>query len=143
MLQQIPVEMSGGGRRIGARFITKGDIMADYAVLMFAPTDADGNEADIGTSDLYDRYAQGMVDRGEMFAAFQLESVDAATSIRGDVISDGPFLEAKEVIVGFYLIDAPDLDAALRIARINPITQYGGGVEVRPVGATMITPRTE
>jgi hypothetical protein len=60
----------------------------------------------------------------------------ASTSIRHTVdggvsISDGAFAETKEVIGGYYLIEVPDLDEALRIAAEVP-TPFGG-VEVRPV----------
>ncbi len=65
---------------------------------------------------------------------------DTATSIRGDVITDGPFLDAKEVVAGFFVIDAPDLDAALRIAGAAPAAQQGGGVEVRPVAGGYLRP---
>lgn len=63
----------------------------------------------------------------------------AATSLRrgadgGVSISDGAFAETKEVIGGYYLIDAADLDAALRIAAQVPAPF--GGVEVRPVWPT-------
>ncbi|WP_246212863.1 YciI family protein [Streptomyces abyssomicinicus] len=54
------------------------------------------------------------------------------------MVSDGPFVDAKEVIAGIAVIEAPDLDAALRIARANPATQQGGGVEVRPVEGGLI-----
>jgi hypothetical protein len=56
-----------------------------------------------------------------------------ATSVRADAITDGPFLDSKEVVAGFYVIEAADLDAALAIARTNPVVRDGGGVEVRPV----------
>ncbi len=46
------------------------------------------------------------------------------------VVTDGPFLETKEALGGYYLIDAPDLDAALAVARDVPAPF--GGVEVRP-----------
>ena len=62
-----------------------------------------------------------------------------ATSIRGDTITDGPFVDAKEVVAGFYVIEAPDLDAALAIARPNPAVREGGGVEVRPVHSSFVT----
>jgi hypothetical protein len=56
-----------------------------------------------------------------------------ATSIRENSITDGPYVEAKELVAGFYVIEAPDLDAALAIAGTNPAIREGGGVEVRPV----------
>ena len=48
------------------------------------------------------------------------------------VISDGPYAETKESLTGYYLIEAADLDAALRIAADIPAA-WGGAVEVRPV----------
>lgn len=74
-----------------------------------------------------------------MVAAFALGPEETATSLRGDAITDGPFIEGKEVIAGFYVVDAPDLDAAVEIARRNPILHQGGGVEVRPVASGYVT----
>ena len=47
--------------------------------------------------------------------------------------SDGPFIDAKEHVGGFYLIEADELDEALEIAARIPVVRYGGAVEVRPV----------
>lgn len=64
-----------------------------------------------------------------------LERISTATVVdrRGDgaspTVTDGPFAEAKEVLGGFYLIGAPDLDTALALAKVCP----SGVVEVRPV----------
>lgn len=62
-----------------------------------------------------------------------------ATTVRvtggkgGDVlVADGPFAEAKEVLAGFYLLDAPDLDAAVALAAQVPAA-WDGAVELRPV----------
>lgn len=62
-----------------------------------------------------------------------------ATTVRvtgargGDVVlSDGPYAETKEALTGFFLIEAADLDEALRIAAEIPAA-WGGAVEVRPV----------
>ena len=64
----------------------------------------------------------------------ELEAVATATSVRGLVTADGPFLETKEVLGGFYLVEAGDLDEALDLARLLPEVHSGhGGVEVRPV----------
>ena len=54
-----------------------------------------------------------------------------ATSIRGELITDGPFMESKEVLSGIFVIEARDLDHALELARMTPIVD--GGVEVRPL----------
>jgi hypothetical protein len=116
--------------------------MAQYAVLMYAPgTDVDEVPRP-EDRDPHDRYAEELRKSGDMLVAFALEPATMATSLRGDIVTDGPFIETKEVVVGFYVIDVPDLDAALEIARRNPILQQGGGVEVRPVegGAIEVRP---
>jgi YCII-related domain len=61
-----------------------------------------------------------------------------SNSISGDIITDGPFIDSKEVVAGFYVIEAEDLDAALAIARTNPVVHDGGGVEVRPVHSSYL-----
>jgi hypothetical protein len=61
-----------------------------------------------------------------------LQSTGTATSVRGgSEVTDGPFVETKEVLGGFYLIEAPDLDTALAVGKLCPARF--GGVEVRPV----------
>lgn len=65
-----------------------------------------------------------------------LKGIETATTLRkrgGKVETvDGPFAETREHLGGFYLIDAPDLDAALRYAAEIPAARYGS-VEIRPV----------
>jgi hypothetical protein len=68
---------------------------------------------------------------GEILGGGALQPTSTATSIRGDVVTDGPFADTKEALGGYYLIEARDLDHALDIARLCPAP--AGGVEVRPV----------
>ncbi|WP_250007344.1 YciI family protein [Actinoplanes sp. M2I2] len=64
----------------------------------------------------------------------ELEPVMTATTLRGSVTSDGPFLETKEALGGFYLLEAADLDEVLALARLLPEVRAGhSGVEIRPV----------
>ena len=66
-----------------------------------------------------------------------LEPASTATVVDGQgatpVMTDGPYLESKEVIGGFWVIDAPDLDVALALAAKGS-KACGGKVEVRPFG---------
>jgi hypothetical protein len=66
-----------------------------------------------------------------------LEPVDTATTVRRNgvdtLVTDGPFANTKEVLGGFYLIDADDLDRAIAAAERIPAVRLGGAVEVRPV----------
>ena len=67
----------------------------------------------------------------------QLQPTGTATTVRVDngqvLTTDGPFVEAKEALGGFYLIDANDIDAALDVASRVPAARMGGAVEVRPL----------
>ena len=65
-----------------------------------------------------------------------LQPVSTATSVRPDgnggfAVTDGPFVETKEALGGYYLVEADDLDAAVEMARQIPTAE--GGVEVRPI----------
>jgi hypothetical protein len=115
--------------------------MAQYAILIFAPARSDDDSLNPEHQKAHQRHADELVELGgTMLTAFELQPSTTATSLRGDIVTDGPFLDAKEVIAGFYVIEAADLDAALEIARRNPVLQQGGGVEVRPVRSGFVAP---
>jgi hypothetical protein len=65
-----------------------------------------------------------------------LKDSAAATTIRTaagkQTIHDGPFAESREQLGGYYLIDVPDLDAAIAVAKNVPLSQHGA-VEIRPL----------
>jgi hypothetical protein len=69
----------------------------------------------------------------------QLQPSETATTVRvGDgqtLTTDGPFTTTKEVLGGYYLLEADDIDAALELAARIPAARMGGAVEVRPVVA--------
>lgn len=78
----------------------------------------------------------GFRKNGLLVAAEALQPVETATTVRvrnGKLsITDGPFMETKEQLAGFYLIEARDLNEAIQVAaRIPPARE--GSVEVRPV----------
>lgn len=56
-------------------------------------------------------------------------------TVRGQqlAVTDGPFTEAKDIVLGFIIIVARDLDHAVEIAKSSPLAQGGGGIEIRPV----------
>jgi hypothetical protein len=68
---------------------------------------------------------------GRTIAGLALQSSATATSIRADVITDGPFIETKEALAGVFILEARDLDHAIALARMTPVAN--GGVEVRPL----------
>lgn len=67
----------------------------------------------------------------------QLQPVETATTVRvrdgKTLLTDGPFVDAKEHLGGYFLVEADDLDAALAIAARIPAARMGGAVEVRPL----------
>jgi hypothetical protein len=73
---------------------------------------------------------------GKYVAGEALQPTQTATTVRvrnGKIsTTDGPFVETKEQLGGFYLIEAKDLNEAIQIAAKIPSARYGG-VEVRPV----------
>ena len=77
-----------------------------------------------------------LVSAGQLVAAERLASVKTATTVRARndqlSVTDGPFAETREQLAGFYLIDARDLNEAIRIAGRIPPGQFGC-IEIRPV----------
>jgi hypothetical protein len=67
----------------------------------------------------------------------ELSGGETATTVRVEggqtLTTDGPFAETKEMLGGFFLFEADDLDAALEVAARIPAARRGGAVEVRPV----------
>jgi hypothetical protein len=104
-----------------------------YAVLIYANDSAHALGAPAADTESCDEHAEELKDAGSMLVAYALTPRSSATSVRADGTSAGPFLDAPEVVTGFYVIEAPDLPAALAIAGTNPVIREGGGVEVRPV----------
>jgi hypothetical protein len=70
-------------------------------------------------------------------SAARLQPVESATTVRVEngqtLLIDGPFVDAKEHVGGFCLVEADDLAGALEIAARFPIARLGGAVEVRPL----------
>ena len=109
--------------------------MAQYAILVYSPAPADPMDLSPEYVELLERHAAQIEELGgRPVTGFALQPSTTATAIRGDVVTDGPFSEGKEVIAGFMVLEAPDLDTAVKIAKLNPATR-DGGVEVRPLFA--------
>ena len=87
----------------------------------------------------YNAYTQMLKDRGAYLGGEALQPNPTATTVRvkdgKPIVTDGPFVEAKEALGGFYLVEARDLDEALELARALP----DGTVEVRPVVEQPVT----
>ena len=81
-------------------------------------------------------YVQQLAEGRRLLAADALHGTHTATTVRvrgGEVtLFDGPFAETREMLAGFYLVDARDLNEAIQLAARIPPARHGS-VEVRPV----------
>jgi hypothetical protein len=81
-------------------------------------------------------YSQALAEAGAMVAGEALQGADTASTVQvrdgKRIVTDGPFIESKEVLGGYYVIDVADLDEALDWAARIPNVHFGT-VEVRPV----------
>jgi hypothetical protein len=85
----------------------------------------------------WDKYGQAVTAAGVFLAGEGLQPSATATTVQvvedGDaIVTDGPFVETKEQLGGFYLLECKDLDEALEWAKKVPL-RPGGSIEVRPV----------
>lgn len=110
-----------------------------YLLMIYSDEAAEGrmSEADLGKMmEGYGTFTEELIGSGAMQSAERLQPIATATTVRvrdGKTLTvDGPFAETKEQIGGFYLIDVPDLDAAIAWAKKIPTAEYGS-VEVRPI----------
>ena len=109
--------------------------MAEYLILIAEDENAYATAAPEvlqQVMDAHNRFSEQVAEKGgKIVEGRALQPTSTATTIRGDVVTDGPFAETKEAIGGYYLIEARDLDHALDIAKLTPARF--GGVEVRPI----------
>ncbi|HEV7211660.1 MAG TPA: YciI family protein [Blastococcus sp.] len=107
---------------------------------------AASDSADAARPDDWNAYTQALIEAGIMVSGAGLQGVETATTVQvraGErLLTDGPFADTKEHLLGFYVIDVPDLDSALDWAAKVPNVRTGS-VEVRPVMPTAEAARTD
>lgn len=90
-------------------------------------------EARAGYGEAHGAFERAVAARGTVVTAAALAAADTATTLRhgeaGLTVTDGPFVELTEQIGGVYLVELPDLDAAVEAAGLLPATY---AVEIRP-----------
>ena len=112
-----------------------------YAVLCYASEDAvcswtkeQDEEVMRNLVVVQEKYAKA----GKLGPVARLLPTTAATTLRKvkseALVLDGPFAETKEQLLGFYVVDCENLDAALDVARDLAAVNPGGAYEIRPVG---------
>ena len=113
--------------------------MADF-VFLFRANGAD-QEAAMGTPERAQNSMQAwMAWLRELESKGQLKNpgqpLDRAGKVvagKQQVVTDGPYAEAKDLVLGFMVIEARDLDHAVEISRKCPMLDGSGSVEIRPV----------
>lgn len=108
-----------------------------YALLIYnTPENRRSNRSDEENAAIGAEYAAVNEDPA-VYGGAWLQETDTATTVRvadgESLLTDGPFIEAKEFLGGFFLVEADDLDGALAIAARIPAARMGGAVEVRPL----------
>lgn len=113
--------------------------MPQYGVIVYAPAPADPMALAPEHLEMLGRYPDlakeegGKVLGGSYFPeqrGFAFEASTAAIAVRGDTVSSGPLIDSAVVPAAFFVLSAPDLDTAARIAALHPAAR-DGGVEVR------------
>lgn len=97
--------------------------------------DAPAPTAGDGVIDTWPAYTRALHEAGVLVDGMGLQGNETATTVRlrdgRRLVTDGPFAETKEHLIGYYVIDVPDLDSALDWAAKIPVVRTGT-VEVRP-----------
>src|SRR5919202_4773087 len=110
--------------------------MARYMLLLYAdePDRATQAERDAELP-VWHELTESLRDAGLLVSNSPLQASGTARTVRvregAAERTDGPFATTKEVLVGYYLVEVPDLDAAMEVAERMPLARYGS-VEVRP-----------
>jgi len=115
-----------------------------YALLIHYREPAEGDVTDEVVAQAmaaFDAYGRALRAAGVLLSADVLQPTQATTTVTrraGDLqVQDGPFAETKEALAGVFLLDVPDLDAAIGWAEKCPAAQWGT-VELRPSATTFV-----
>jgi hypothetical protein len=107
-----------------------------YALLIYPGSGFDEALSDADREAVHAEYL-ALADDARFIGAAGLQPAETATSVRvvggRTLMTDGPFADTKEVLGGFCLVEAANLDEALELAARIPAARLGGAVEVRPV----------
>ena len=111
-----------------------------YAILCYHDEDFVGSwskEQDAAVMTKLAMVQERLTSQGRLGPVARLLPTTAAATLRKDdppLVIDGPFAETKEQLLGFYVIDAKNLDEALEVARELGHANPGGAYEIRPIG---------
>lgn len=111
-----------------------------YALLAYEDLDATEARSPEQHGELlggYGQVAQQLAAAGKLVFGDAVKPASTATTLRASdpMITDGPITEGREHLIGIFIIEADDLDEAMKWAQQMPHAQGAGAVEIRPIGA--------
>lgn len=108
--------------------------MAQFAILLYGPTPGDMMDTPPEEMDAHMAFGEKLDELGGTMSDAQalLPSPEGKSVLTGGAVKDGTFLGGDQVVIGFGLLDAKDIDHAITICKHNPAT-WRGGVEIRPL----------
>jgi hypothetical protein len=113
--------------------------MSQYLILIYDREEAWVNATPEVSAQLMEGHNKFGENNGQkIVGGHALQPVATATTVRPDgsggfSVTDGPFVETKEALGGYYLVEAADLDEAIALAKQVPLASPTGGLEVRPI----------
>lgn len=107
--------------------------MAQYAIMLYSPAPADPMDLTPEDMQAHEVFQKEIGERNiEILNPQALTPSTEARAVKNGAVTDGTFVEAKEVVAGMFFLEADNIDEATEIAKLVP-AKKGGGVEVRPV----------
>ena len=107
-----------------------------YLLLIYENESNRGNVDRPKMMEEYGKFTKSIIESGNFKGGDALQPTSTATTVRlkdgKPMVTHGPFAETREALLGYYLIDAKDLDQALGIAARVPSAKIGA-IEVRPI----------
>jgi hypothetical protein len=116
----------------------------EYALLIYTDeSEAAGIPPEVVEqhAEAFGAYVRELMERGVLRGGAPLQPTAVSTTVKvrdgKTLTTDGPFVETKEALAGFYLLDCADLDEAIELAAKIPVATVGA-IEVRPVWQEMV-----
>lgn len=78
-------------------------------------------------------WAYKLAEAGHLISGDGLHGKGTLITGKDSVVKDGPYLESKEIIGGYYLLQADNLETIIELAKECPTHHYGGTTEIRPI----------
>ncbi len=108
-----------------------------YLLLIYGPADSMGTAGSAETDHTpWNEYTDWLAAQGILRGGEALAHVSTATTVRvrdgKHLVTDGPFAETREVLGGYYVLEADDLDTAIEAAKRCPAASFGS-IELRPI----------